>query len=58
MINTYYFSTHGRTGPLRSSFARELEGFLNSPGPNFPVFRKACMLLLFQIFTDGKINFN
>lgn len=39
----HYFSTHGGAGPLRSSFARELEGFLVSPGPNFPVFKKACI---------------
>lgn len=51
-MHTYYFSTHGGAGPLRSSFEREFETFLNSPGPNLPVFKKACMLFLPSVFCN------
>lgn len=49
----YYFSTHGGAGPLRSSFEREFETFLDSPGPNLPVFKKACILFLSSVFCNN-----
>lgn len=42
---TNYFSTHGGAGPLFGCFVFEVEGFFTSLGPNFPVFKNACILL-------------
>lgn len=55
-VNSYYFSTHGGGGPLRFSFVREVEGFLGASVPNFPVFKKACMILLFHTLLFGYIS--
>lgn len=48
-MNAYYFSTHGGAGPAFPSLDLEVEGFFISPGPNLPVFKNACIFIIFYI---------